>query len=558
MIRLFLRFQFQKSVKYFKTKRLAKVITSLLFLTILVFVGIGLYEFFVSGLRFINNSIEEELRLPLLLFIYELFILILAGVIVLSSLVSGVFSLFETKGNEWLMSTPMYKVFPRLIFIKSLITSSWPLFVIFLPVILAFNHIYNLGFVSFAFIVLSVLFLVLLLNALTLFAVITLGTIFYYIAEKFEEVRFSFKRFVTLIILVLVVIAGVIWRVIANLDLVKLFKADDADTNVTISYIGSFFDFLPTHPIALTIMSLQLGQIGSALFYIALIALLAVLSGSAYFLFSVFFYPMWQKFQEGDARNRNEQSLRKSHAYVYHFNGSSTLALIKKEMMVSSRNVKGLLWFLFLLSIWLVQIGSNIILAKNVGRHNPDISETFAILQSLQFIISIYFISAFTLRFAFPSFSTERKTAWIVASAPLSFIKIFLSKYLFFTGFFSVVAISMTYLSTFVLHIPFSNAVYALLLLVAVVVCIVTFGLTLGALFPSTDTDDPEVMSTSMPGLFFTVLSLLYGALAAWVLYLSLTQHLFIYLYMLLAVTIISTCVLLLTTLNIGKRRVLY
>jgi hypothetical protein len=205
-----------------------------------------------------------------------------------------------------------------------------------------------------------------------------------------------------------------------------------------------------------------------------------------------------------------------------------------------------------------VQIGSNIILAKNVGRHNPDISETFAILQSLQFIISIYFISAFTLRFAFPSFSTERKTAWIVASAPLSFIKIFLSKYLFFTGFFSVVAISMTYLSTFVLHIPFSNAVYALLLLVAVVVCIVTFGLTLGALFPSTDTDDPEVMSTSMPGLFFTVLSLLYGALAAWVLYLSLTQHLFIYLYMLLAVTIISTCVLLLTTLNIGKRRVLY
>jgi hypothetical protein len=346
--------------------------------------------------------------------------------------------------------------------------------------------------------------------------------------------------------------------VVANLDLVRLFKADDADATVAVSYIGSYFKYLPTHPSAVTIMSLQSGEVLSALMYTALLGMMAVILAFVYFKVSPSFYPLWQKFQEGGMKKTDELSLKKSHALVYHFNGSSTLALIKKEMLVSSRNARGLLWFLFLLSIWLVQVGGNIILAKNIGRHNPDITETFAILQSLQFIISIYFISAFTLRFVFPSFSSERRTAWIVASAPLSFIKIFVSKYLFFTVFFSVVALAMTYLSTLVLHILFSSAVYALLLLVVVVVCIVTFGLMLGALFPSTDTDDPEVMSTSMPGLFFTVISLLYGALASWVLYISLTQQVFVYLYSLIFGTLVIIVALFLTTLKTGSRRVLY
>jgi hypothetical protein len=41
----------------------------------------------------------------------------------------------------------------------------------------------------------------------------------------------------------------------------------------------------------------------------------------------------------------------------------------------------------------------------------------------------------------------------------------------------------------------------------------------MGALFPSNETDDPETISTSMPGLFFTALSLIYGALCSFILY---------------------------------------
>jgi hypothetical protein len=61
-----------------------------------------------------------------------------------------------------------------------------------------------------------------------------------------------------------------------------------------------------------------------------------------------------------------------------------------------------------------------------------------------------------------------------------------------------------------------------MMLFVTTIIFIVTFGLSLGALFPNTETDDPEAISTSMSGLFFTASSLGYGALSAWILYKTL------------------------------------
>jgi hypothetical protein len=42
------------------------------------------------------------------------------------------------------------------------------------------------------------------------------------------------------------------------------------------------------------------------------------------------------------------------------------------------------------------------------------------------------------------------------------------------------------------------------------------YGLALGALFPNFETDDPEILSTSFPGLTFIFTSVMYGAYAAY------------------------------------------
>lgn len=76
MMNLFILFEFKKIVKFFKTKTLAKYITTLLFVAVFLFIGFGIYVFLVSGFRFIKAEAAIDIRMALSLFIYELFTLI--------------------------------------------------------------------------------------------------------------------------------------------------------------------------------------------------------------------------------------------------------------------------------------------------------------------------------------------------------------------------------------------------------------------------------------------------------------------------------------------------
>ena len=226
------------------------------------------------------------------------------------------------------------------------------------------------------------------------------------------------------------------------------------------------------------------------------------------------------------------------------------MALFKKEFLVSTRNSKGILWFIFLFLIWLIQVAVNVVSRYNIQKYQTDISPQSIILQTTQFIIALYFICAFTLRFAFPSFSVEKKTAWILASAPLNFKKIFFSKYIFYTVFLVTVGLLMSSIDVRILHLTFIHATYSMVLFITTVVAIVTLGLTLGAAFPSLDSDDPEIISTSMPGLFFTALALLYGAMSAGILYLVLTYGI---IYPVILFTLTTTILIGIALLQIPK-----
>jgi hypothetical protein len=232
----------------------------------------------------------------------------------------------------------------------------------------------------------------------------------------------------------------------------------------------------------------------------------------------------------------------------YRFTGGNVVALFKKEALVSSRNWKGVLWFCFLFLIWLLQIGMNVIVNSHIHRYELDISQKKITFQIIQYIIAIYFMSAFTLRFVFPSFSVEKKTAWILASAPLNFKKIFFGKYLFYSIFFVSLGVLMSFINSGVLGLSFTHAFYLMLLFITTIIFIVTVGIVLGALFPSTETDDPEAISTSMSGLSFTALALIYGAISDGVLYLTLTQGSVLYLLIFVVFTLLTVLFLLLKT----------
>jgi hypothetical protein len=211
--------------------------------------------------------------------------------------------------------------------------------------------------------------------------------------------------------------------------------------------------------------------------------------------------------------------------------------------------------FLFLFGLWLAQVGTNIILRHNIVRYQTDVSERLAVFQALQFIIATYFICSFALRFVFPAFSVEKKTAWILGSAPLSFRKLFYSKYLFYTSFFVLLGSFMSYVNVRILHLDFTHSLYSMSLFVTTVIFIVTLALTLGALFPSKETDDPEAISTSMSGLFFTALALIYGGLSAGMLYLTLIKNQASFVLLFIPLTIVLTGIMLSKTPKLAKMR---
>lgn len=553
MLKFFLKFELGKIIKYFKTRTLAKTITSLLFLSVFVFVSIGIYYFFVSGFRYINTGAEEDIRLALSLFLYELFLLVLAGIIIFSSTISGIFNLFRSENNNWILSSPKYNIFPKIVFIRGLISSSLPLIIMFLPALLALNKVYHLSIVGIFSILITVFLFLLFLNALALIVIISISFFYYNFSKKFNFVRFTFKGLVLLLIFIFSTLVFAVWKIFKSIDLYKIFKADEVSSLVSISNMASNFTYLPTHPVAMEIINWQVNQERSALFYLLITLSVSFFSVYVFSKISSLFYILWQRFQEGNS-NIESNSLSSS-KITYNFAGGKVLSLFQKEALISSRNFKGVLWFLFLLFIWLIQVGTNVIMNHNIQRHQPDMTDKIVILQVLQYLIAIYFISSFALRFVFPSFSAEKKTAWILGSAPLSFTKIFFGKYLFYILFFVFVGIVMNYINSIVIGVVFTHAFYSMLLFVSTILFIVTFGLSLGAVFPNRETDDPEAISTSMQGLFFTAISLIYGAISSFVLYKTLLENNMLYLLTFVTFTIFIIGILLIKTPSIVKNK---
>ncbi len=546
MLTLFTLFELKKIQAFFRTKTTAKIITSILFILVFLFVGVGIYFFFINGFRYINASATEDIQEALSLFLYEVFLLLLGGVIVMSALISSLFSMFKGGANNWIMASPSHNIFPHSVLMRSILQALLPSCIIFVPAILAFTTVYTGGLYGVVLIIISILLLIILLTTLTLLLVIIVGYLYYLITQQVEAIPFNFRGLlcgIFVIITSLVVYVGVS---ITNVDLVKLFRADEVSTSLSTTTIGNHFFVMPTHPFAMELVSIQTNNLSNSLSYFLELFFVTLVTLFLWYYVSRLLYVLWQKLQEGTTSNLAELHTKKGVSRALHiFSGSISTVLFKKEALLSIRNLRSVLWFSFLLCIWLAYVATTHVVGTTVEKNQTDVLSKAALLQALHYSISIYFIAAFTLRFVFPSFSAERKTSWILETAPIAKKTIFLGKYIFFTSFFVLLGLLMSAVDIYLLRISLDQGLYSSGLFIVSVVTIVTFGLTLGMLYPSTDTDDPEAISTSIPGLSFTFIAGIYGALSAYVLYILLTKHVIILFYIFVTVSSLLICMML-------------
>ena len=127
-----------------------------------------------------------------------------------------------------------------------------------------------------------------------------------------------------------------------------------------------------------------------------------------------------------------------------------------------------------------------------------------------------YFLTAFGLRFVFPSVSLEGRAAWLLLSSPVSLVRLFLAKLALYVALLSVAVVPIALAGTLrLVGDPVLVATTAALLLMQVATT-VTLLLAAGAAWPNFRESNPEALSTSGGGLVVTIVCLVYVAFVGW------------------------------------------
>ena len=523
MVLLLLKSQFTRTKRFFHTRRLAKLITVGLFCLVFTLFSIGVYLFFHEGFGYLQN--DNYFFRATSFYIYEIFFLLIFILIAASTTITALFRLFKNKEDSWLVASPSYRDLPKVIFWQSAIATAWPIVFVVLPALLALGQRGIIAPLGLFFCLLAILLFALFTTALIFVLIFIAGLILLKLEKHFKMAAASFGKLILFILLLFVIYLGAVWTSSSQTDLVSIFRAGEfTEPSAGTDLIAARFRLLPSHLVASQLLAWQINDAAAALFYFLLLTALTFLSGALYYPLTNSILPLWQLFQE-ERRGGNAGQPNKRHWLAFNFNRGQLAAIFSKELIFSLRNSRNLLWLLFLALIWLLQTALNLILARNVSKHNLAGLTVPTLVQVMQFVTSIYFLAALALRFVLPSFSSEKKTTWILTSAPIKPAKIFFAKFTFFLVLLSVLGLSIGYSNTAF----FENRLFASLAtfftFFSAILFLVSLALSLGFLYPNRETDDPSIISTSLPGLIFIFTSLAYGALGGWLLFVLLQSN---------------------------------
>jgi len=511
MLRELFELNFTRVRRYFGTRRAAKAITAALFALVFVGVAVGIYQFFFYSLKYV--SIYIYLRTAISLYAYELYFLFVGFLVWVSSIIVILFSLFSGKTYGLIIVSPNFRTAPKYSAISALLSSAWIYLFVLLPAVLAARTVFGISLAGVLLVLLAgVLFLVFAIYA-TFVEILLLSRILMAIRSTFLTLG---SLVLSQVILVLIGF-GLMGSRISRLDLVQALGILDLHAQqAAFSHLLANFRIFPTNLVAETMVNVQASGLGSALWPAFGILALALAVVALFYGSLRWFLPVWQILAEGSqARIADNQRARRRNIIFTRMLRSSFGAIFYKELMALFRNMRSAFWLLFLMLLWLSHVGVNILFQRNLHRYNFDNPALTSTMIALQLTIICYFLAAMILRFAFPSFSSEKNTAWIIASAPIRYSRLLWIKFSFYAAVFSLLALLVEAVNLLVLHLPVGHAFMFLLLAIVSCVLLCALGLALGAIFPNFESDDPQRLSTSIPGLTLVFSAVVYGALAS-------------------------------------------
>lgn len=519
MIILFLRYHLSAVIKYFRTKRIAKSVTIGAFLVVLFFVFQALFVFFKWSTVFITKDPYLKVAMPL--FVYEIFFLILFFIIIVSGLINFLLGLFRREIDEWILASPKFKSVSFYTFLRVFIGSMIPLLIVALPAVLGIRSALSFSNLQTIIALLSLTLIVLFSVFVVFLFLMFFARLLVWIYSFFKKTKLSFTSLIIWSCVILICIFSFYaWRIVST-DIVSFFGEKGQNTGLAgIDVIVNTFSSLPSHLSAWVLFSLQNGNTSAAVEIVFLQLILCIFAFVISIFLSRWHLELWKSFQDGkrDGGTKRISFKNKNIHFPKYFKGPLG-TLFEKEALMLFRDAKNTLWLFFLLLIWGMQTGLNFFLRKNISKHSVDVGTTPEFLLVLQLVVIVYFISAFVLRFAFPSFSMERKMIWILGSVPIDEQKLFWSKFVFYACVFLIMGLGIAFLNSFLLGVAALQTWLFLIFVCVAIMFVTALGLGLGAMFPNFETDDPQTLSTTLPGISFIFGSLVYGGIGAFIMY---------------------------------------
>ncbi len=508
MLSLIARYEWNSFKRYLRKDRIAKLLTLLGFVLALSFLVGIVYESFYYGFRYVAK--DEYFGEAVTIYVVELFFLVASVFIFASALVTSLSTLFSKGSDELLLASPHHRTRLTLVVTRIVLTSLWPLVVIITPALVA---LLSLGQLSVLGLLLSLVSSVLLVSVSCLFALLVVLLI----ADILDGFgRFTVRRTVFGVASLSVLAFGSLWLRFRSLDLVAFFQARRIDAAVPdLSPILHQFSIFPSHLSALSVVYGEIGDVASALGAIGYLALLLVVLLGSFHLLRGEYLGIWQRAQE---RTRGIGTREAKMPFGLADADTPVSAILRKEGLVFFRDPRGVMWVGFILLVWAFQGAAEGMLARGLVGERVASSAVPLSLDALQYGITLYFVAMFVLRFAFPSFSSERKSFWSVRSAPVSMDSVYVAKLGFFSVLFSSFAVTFTSWHAVRLELSLSAAMPIVFLVILGTFALTVLGLSLGAMFPSRDTDDPERLSTTLPGVGFIIIAILYGGAGSYAL----------------------------------------
>jgi len=481
----------------------ARVLVAGVFLAVILAVMFGIYVFFNRSFLYL---LSEPFAGPaVIMYVLELSFAAVFLLGVASFVVAAHTLLYKNDESELLLSLP---VPPQTVFAYrfaiAMLLSSWPIFVLAMPAVAALGMTIN---ASWAYYFSAV-------GALTLFTLlvaVTGGILSFLFAMVFRRISPVLAYAAEVALFIGLAIMGSS-RAMTREVFVVLAATTDAAGAAAINRIRELFEFTPTHQLVefLTALVPGVSEAGSVWGLVAAAAFTLALLGALTILAWRLYLPLWQLYRERRFIARPEDvvstTMRVPHRFPRVFRWGHGY-LFERDFLTFIRNPEEVSRAMFLLGLLVLYVFA----ARGLALLQTfEKVEMFALAVAFIYAAIGYFTMTACMRFVFPSFSLEGRSAWIIWASPLHAHEVFSWKYFFWSSLTFIIMGGAAWISAALFSLPLTMTLFLLFATACTVLAVTAIALGQGALKPNFRDDDPDTLSTSPSGLLATAIGLAY------------------------------------------------